>query len=118
MLLQVAFALGLTELPAVEEQTASKIEEEEEELRGTLCTKGRNRYGGDSELVRLDRRAEAVPKRSSRARANDVAEKGGAGIPVNSCTMARKFDVSVVRTVVGARREALDRFLELRVGLG
>lgn len=30
---------------------------------------------------------------------------------MNSCTMARKLVVSVVRTVVGARREALERFL-------
>lgn len=44
------------------------------------------------------------------------AVKGGEGIPVNSCTMARKFVVSVVRTVVGARREALVRFFV--VGLG
>lgn len=35
---------------------------------------------------------------------------GGAGIPVNSWTMARKLVVSVVRTVVGARREARDLF--------
>lgn len=43
-------------------------------------------------------------------------EKGAVGMPVNSCTMARKLEVSVVRTVVGARREALDRFLETREG--
>lgn len=35
-------------------------------------------------------------------------------MPVNSCTMARKLDVSVVSTVVGARREARVRFLEPR----
>lgn len=45
---------------------------------------------------------------------NGEDAKGWAGIPVNSCTMARKFDVSVVKTVVGARREALDLFLGLR----
>jgi hypothetical protein len=33
-------------------------------------------------------------------------------MPVNSCTMARKLDVSVVRTVVGARCDARVRFLE------
>lgn len=37
-------------------------------------------------------------------------------MPVNSCTMARKLVVSVVSTVVGARREARDRFLELLAG--
>lgn len=41
-----------------------------------------------------------------------MAEKGGAGIPVNSWTIWRKLDVSVVRTVVGARRDALVRFLD------
>lgn len=40
-------------------------------------------------------------------------------MPVNSCTMARKLDVSVVSTVVGARREARVRFLEpLGVAVG
>ncbi len=33
---------------------------------------------------------------------------------MNSCTIALKFDVSVVRTVVGARLVALVRFLVLR----
>lgn len=41
---------------------------------------------------------------------------GGEGIPVNSCTIARKFVVSVVRTVVGARREALVLFLVVTLG--
>jgi hypothetical protein len=35
---------------------------------------------------------------------------GGAGMPVNSCTMARKLEVSVVTTVVGGRRDARGRF--------
>jgi hypothetical protein len=30
--------------------------------------------------------------------------------PVNSCTMARKLEASVVRTVVGCRRDGLGRF--------
>lgn len=56
-----------------------------------------------------------APKRSNRARGKDEAGvKGGAGIPVNSWTMARKLEVSVVRTVVGARLEARVRFLGLR----
>ena len=38
------------------------------------------------------------------------APKGGDGMPVNSCTMARKLEVSVVSTVVGARRDARVRF--------
>lgn len=48
------------------------------------------------------------------AAAAEVGElaKGGAGMPVNSCTMARKLEVSVVRTVVGARLEARERFLD------
>lgn len=38
-------------------------------------------------------------------------------MPVNSWTMARKLDVSVVSTVVGARREALERFFVFRDGV-
>lgn len=47
----------------------------------------------------------------------EAAVNGGAGIPVNSWTMARKLVVSVVNTVVGARREALGLFFELRATL-
>jgi hypothetical protein len=36
--------------------------------------------------------------------------KGGDGMLVNSCTTARKLEVSVVSTVVGARRDARVRF--------
>lgn len=36
-------------------------------------------------------------------------------MPVNSCTIARKLDVSVVSTVVGALLDALVLFLEFRV---
>lgn len=58
---------------------------------------------------------EVPPKRSSRALGKEEAGvNGGAGIPVNSWTMARKLEVSVVRTVVGARLEARFRFLGLR----
>lgn len=57
--------------------------------------------------------AEPVPNRSN-LREYEDPENGGAGIPVNSWTIALKFDVSVVRTVVGARLEALVRFLEFR----
>ena len=57
---------------------------------------------------------EAVLNRSNRALGKADDEKGGAGMPVNSCTMALKFDVSVVRTVVGALLEALDLFFGLR----
>lgn len=32
-------------------------------------------------------------------------------MPVNCCTIALKFDASVLRSVVGALLEALDRFL-------
>lgn len=38
-----------------------------------------------------------------------VGAKGAFGPPVNCCTMARKLVVSVLRRVVGVRREALDR---------
>ena len=70
---------------------------------------GRSRYGGEE--------VEAPAKRSSRALGKEEEEggwKGGAGIPVNSWTMARKLVASVVRTVVGARLEARVRFLGLR----
>lgn len=59
---------------------------------------------------------EGVPKKSSLVLEKGEDVKGGAGMPVNSWTMARKLAVSVVRTVVGARREALDRFFGLRTG--
>lgn len=39
----------------------------------------------------------------------DDGAKGAAGPPVNCCTMARKFVVSVLSKVVGFRREARDR---------
>ena len=38
-----------------------------------------------------------------------VGAKGALGPPVNCCTMARKFVVSVLSKVVGVRREARDR---------
>ena len=41
-----------------------------------------------------------------------LAAKGGDGMPVNSCTMARKLEVSIVSTVVGTRRDARIRFLD------
>lgn len=40
--------------------------------------------------------------------------KGAEGMPVKTWTMARKLEASVTRTVVGARREGRDRFLEMR----
>lgn len=55
-------------------------------------------------------RGEAAGKRE---RGNED-EKGSAGRPVNSWTMARKLEVSVVNTVVNSRRVVRDRFLELR----
>lgn len=70
----------------------------------------------------MEEAGEAEWKRSKREREKgemgEEAEalKGGEGMPVNSWTMARKLEVSVVRTVVGARREARERFLELRGG--
>lgn len=60
---------------------------------------------------------EPMLKKSSRPEQVDEAEKGEAGMPVNSWTIARKLEVSVVRTVVGARRDALVRFFELRITL-
>ena len=38
-----------------------------------------------------------------------VGAKGALGPPVNCCTMARKLVVSVLRRVVGVRREARER---------
>lgn len=38
-----------------------------------------------------------------------VGAKGAVGPPVNCCTMARKFVVSVLSRVVGVRLEARDR---------
>lgn len=65
---------------------------------------------------------ERPEKMSRRERGKEEEEegvaKGEVGMPVNSWTMARKLDVSVVSTVVGARREARERFLELRGGGG
>jgi hypothetical protein len=51
------------------------------------------------------------PRKRGRTAGGGAAAKGGAGKPVNSCTMARKLEVSVVSTVVGGRREARGRFL-------
>jgi hypothetical protein len=51
------------------------------------------------------------PRRRGRTAGGGAEAKGGAGKPVNSCTMARKLEVSVVSTVVGGRREARGRFL-------
>lgn len=56
----------------------------------------------------------AAWKGPSRGRENGEEMKGAAGKPVNSCTIARKLDASVERTVVGARRDARERFLEPR----
>lgn len=101
-------------------------EEEKEEMElvvvgrdgdRTFWGKGRRRKGGGGASVGERKLTEAEWKRWKRERAKgeeDAAAKGGDGMPVNSCTMARKLDVSVVSTVVGARREALERFFELR----
>ncbi|KAL4334932.1 hypothetical protein GQ457_07G020600 [Hibiscus cannabinus] len=59
---------------------------------------------------------EPEPKRSSLREDEEEVENGGAGIPVNSCTMALKFTGSVVRTVVGAFLDALVRFLGFGFG--
>lgn len=57
---------------------------------------------------------EGPPNRSNLPLGNGEDVNGGAGIPVNSWTMALKLVVSVVSTVVGARREALDLFFGFR----
>lgn len=62
----------------------------------------------------LDLVFEGVPKRSNLVLLKGEDAKGGAGMPVNSCTMALKLLVSVVSTVVGARRDALDLFFGFR----
>lgn len=66
---------------------------------GYLRGDGRMRNGG------------GPPRSRGRTVGGGAGAKGGAGKPVNSCTMARKLEVSVVSTVVGGRREALGRFL-------
>nr|CAB3456926.1 unnamed protein product [Digitaria exilis] len=95
---------------------------------GSLCGKGRRRYGGREAVAASPAPA---PERSEdegggkmwskRVRSDaagdptpipTAAPKGGDGMPVNSCTMARKLEVSVVSTVVGARRDARVRFRE------
>lgn len=86
----------------------------------TLGWKGRRRKGGGGG-AEVDPKAAAERKTLRRDLAKgdeDVAvgaiSNGGDGMPVNCCTMARKLEVSVFSTVVCARREALDRFFELR----
>jgi len=73
---------------------------------GYLRGEGRKRNGG------------VPPRRRGRTAGGGAGAKGGAGKPVNSCTMARKLEVSVVSTVVGGRREALGRFLAGLAGAG
>lgn len=60
---------------------------------------------------------EEEPKRSNRdlGKDEDNPVKGVEGLPVNSWTMALKLDVSVVKTVVGARLETRDLFFGFRV---
>ena len=68
-------------------------------MPGYLRGEGRMRNGG------------GPPRSRGRTAGGGAGAKGGAGKPVNSCTMARKLEVSVVSTVVGGRRDALGRFL-------
>lgn len=91
-----------------------------EDTVGSLCGKGRRRYGGSEAVASAaERREDGGEKMWSKRVRSDAAgpptptpaAKGGDGMPVNSCTMARKLEVSVVSTVVGGRREALGRFL-------
>jgi hypothetical protein len=86
---------------------------------GSLCGKGRMRYGGSKAVASaVERREDGGEKMWSKRVRSDAAgpptltpaPKGGDGMPVNSCTMARKLEVSVVSTVVGARRDARVRF--------
>ena len=65
---------------------------------GYLRGEGRKRNGG------------VPPRRRGRTAGGGAGAKGGAGKPVNSCTMARKLEMSVVSTVVGGRRDARGRF--------
>lgn len=97
-----------------------------------FCAEGRRGYAGPSggscsesedEWAAVLMAEPAVENRSRRRElysdGDAPEEKGGAGMPVNSCTIARKLDVSVVSTVVGARLEARVRFLdEPRGGIG
>lgn len=74
-------------------------------LGGYVCEAARN---GSLKWYRVG----AVLTRTPPGRRRGGAAKGGgAGKPVNSCTMARKLEASVVSTVVGGRRDGLGRFL-------
>lgn len=100
----------------VEAGMAAELRREEEEARKgcggwTFWAKGRRRYGGG---WAASKEVDLEPKRSRRLLGKAELLKGGAGIPVNSCTMALKLVVSVVSTVVGARLDARDLFFGLR----
>lgn len=94
---------------------------EEEDTNGggwSFWANGLKRYGGFEGSKCPDlREEEAELKRSRRLLGKGEDVKGGAGIPVNSWTMALKLVVSVVNTVVGARLDALDLFFGFRTPL-
>lgn len=81
-----------------------------------LWGKGRRRKGDTAAAEEMGWRNWSMRGRRKGEEETEGRAKGAAGIPVNSWTMARKLEVSVVSTVVGARREARDRFLEFRGG--
>jgi hypothetical protein len=112
----------LAKLPLLAmEAIASTIVEELRLLGGTerlvcnFCGNGLRRYGEPKALLEPDWNSPNPVLRRGRTN-GEAGTKGAAGNPVNSCTMARKFDVSVVNTVVGGRLDALDLFFGPRVG--
>jgi hypothetical protein len=111
----------LAKLPVLAmEAIASTIVEELKLLcatEGLVCNFCGNglRYGEPRALLEPDWNCPNPVLRRGRTN-GEAGTKGAAGNPVNSCTMARKFDVSVVSTVVGGRLDALDLFFAPRVG--
>lgn len=117
----VLLRLAKLPLPLAMEAIASTIVEELKLFCATqglvcnFCGNGLRRYGEPRPLLEPDWNSPNPVLRRGRTN-GEAGTKGAAGNPVNSCTMARKFDVSVVNTVVGGRLDALDLFFGPRVG--
>lgn len=114
--------LRLAKLPFLAmEAIASTMVEELKLLCGreglvcNFCGNCLRKYGEPRVLLEPDWNSPNPVLRRGRIN-GEAGTNGAAGNPVNSCTMARKFDVSVVRTVVGGRLDALDLFFVPRVG--
>lgn len=117
----VLFRLAKLPVLLAMEAIASTIVEELKLFCGTqglvcnFCGNGLRRYGEPRALLEPDWNSPNPVLKRGRTN-GEAGTKGAAGNPVNSCTMARKFDVSVVSTVVGGRLDALDLFFGPRAG--